>query len=125
MVLILTIPGAQQLQISFIVSQTVYEIREWPSKMGSWSAWVTVQILDELPWNVFSGILLFFHWYWTEGYSVERAGFAIVLLHDHWAGGRSYSSNGGGHCVAAHLYILAGLDLVRLSLHPLLMFLGS
>ena len=79
-VLILSIPGAQQLQIPFIASRTIYEIRERPSKMYSWSAWVTAQILVELPWNMTSGILLFFCWYWTVGYPTERAGFTFLQL---------------------------------------------
>ena len=79
MVLILTVPGAQQLQISFIANRTIYEVRERPSKMYSWTAWVTAQILVELPWNMFGGILLFFCWYWTVGYPMERAGFALFV----------------------------------------------
>ena len=80
MVLILTVPGAQQLQISFIANRMIYEIRERPSKMYSWTAWVTAQILVELPWNMFGGILLFFCWYWTVGYPTERAGFAFLVF---------------------------------------------
>jgi len=78
--LILSVPGAQQLQIPFIASRTIYEIRERPSKMYSWSSWVTAQILVELPWNMFSGILLFFCWYWTVGYPTERAGYTFLIL---------------------------------------------
>ena len=78
--LILTVPGAQQLQIPFIASRMTYEIRERPSKMYSWSAWVTAQILVELPWNMFGGILLFFCWYWTVGYPTERAGYTFFLF---------------------------------------------
>jgi len=80
MTLILSVPGAQQLQIPFIASRTIYEIRERPSKMYSWSAWVTAQILVELPWNMFSGVLLFFSWYWTVGYPTERAGYTFLVL---------------------------------------------
>ena len=79
-VLILSVPGAQQLQIPFISSRTIYEIRERPSKMYSWSAWVTAQLLVELPWNVFSGTLLFFCWYWTVGYPTDRAGYTFLML---------------------------------------------
>ena len=78
--LILSVPGAQQLQIPFIASRSIYEIRERPSKMYSWSAWVTAQLLVELPWNVFGGILLFFCWYWTVGYPTERAGCTFLIM---------------------------------------------
>ena len=80
MILNLTFPAAQQLQISFIASRTIYEIRERPSKMYSWSAWVTAQILVELPWNMMSGVLLFLCWYWTVGYPTERAGYTFLQL---------------------------------------------
>ena len=79
-ILILSVPGAQQLQIPFIASRSVYEIRERPSKMYSWSAWVTAQILVELPWNVFGGVVLFFCWYWTVGFPTERAGYTFLVL---------------------------------------------
>jgi len=79
-ILILSFTGAQLLQIPFITSRTVYEIRERPSKMYSWSAWVTAQILVELPWNVSGGMMLFFCWYWTVGFPTERAGYTFLML---------------------------------------------
>ena len=79
-ILILSLPAAQQLQIPFIANRTIYEIRERPSKMYSWPAWVTAQILVELPWNIMSGILFFFCWYWTVGYPTERAGYTFLQL---------------------------------------------
>ena len=78
--LILTVPRAQQLQISFITSRTIYEIRERPSKMYSWTAWVTSQILVELPGNMFSGALLFVCWYWTVGYPTDRAAYTFLIF---------------------------------------------
>ena len=78
--LVLTVPRAQQLQIPFIASRKIYEIRERPSKMYSWTAWVTSQILVELPWNMFGGALLFFCWYWTVGYPTDRAGYTFLIF---------------------------------------------
>ena len=78
--LVLTVPRAQQLQIPFIASRTIYEIRERPSKMYSWTAWVTSQILIELPGNIFSGALLFFCWYWTVGYPNDRAAYTFFVF---------------------------------------------
>ena len=80
MILVLTVPAAQQLQVPFIASRTIYEIRERPSKMYSWSAWVTAQILVELPWNMMSGVLLFLCWYWTVGYLIKRASYTFLQL---------------------------------------------
>jgi ATP-binding cassette subfamily G (WHITE) protein 2 (SNQ2) len=78
--LILSVPGAQQLQLPFIANRMIYEIRERPSKMYSWSAWVTAQILVELPWNMFGGMLLFFCWYWTVGYPTDRAAYTFFIF---------------------------------------------
>ena len=80
MTLILSVPGAQQLQIPFIANRSVYEIRERPSKMYSWSAWVTAQILVEIPCNMLGGVLLFFCWYWTVGYPTERAPYTFFIF---------------------------------------------
>jgi len=45
MALIVSVPMAQQLQISFINLRKVYEIRERPSRMYSWTALITSQFL--------------------------------------------------------------------------------
>jgi len=78
--LIVSVPAAQQLQVPFIAMRTIYEIRERPSKMYSWSAWVTSQIVMELPWNIFCGTLFFFCWYWTVGYPTSRGGYTYLML---------------------------------------------
>ena len=78
--LIVSVPGAQQLQVPFIDSRSIYEVRERPSKMYSWSAWVTTMIIVELPWNIFCGSLFFFCWYWTVGYPTSRAGYTYLML---------------------------------------------
>jgi len=78
--LILSVPASQQVQIPFIANRTVFEIRERPSKMYSWSVWVTAQILVELPWSVLGGIPMFFCWYWTVGFPTERAGFTFLVV---------------------------------------------
>jgi len=78
--LIVSIPGAQQLQVPFIAMRSIYEIRERPSKMYSWSAWVTSQLVMELPWNIFCGSMFFLCWYWTVGYPTSRAGYTYLML---------------------------------------------
>jgi hypothetical protein len=50
--LIVSVPLANQLQVPFIHTRGIYEIRERPSHMYSWTALVTSQILAELPWNL-------------------------------------------------------------------------
>jgi ATP-binding cassette subfamily G (WHITE) protein 2 (SNQ2) len=78
-VLILALPGAHQLQIPFIANREIYEIRERPSKMYSWSAWVTAQILVELPWTMSGGFMLFSCWYWAVGFPADRAAFTFLI----------------------------------------------
>ena len=78
--LIVSVPAAQQLQVPFIDMRGIYEIRERPSKMYSWSAWVTSQFIMELPWNIFCGTVFFFCWYWTVGYPTSRAGYTYLML---------------------------------------------
>lgn len=78
--LIVSVPAAQQLQVPFITMRSIYEVRERPSKMYSWSAWVTSQLVMELPWNIFCGTLFFFCWYWTVGYPTSRGGYTYLML---------------------------------------------
>lgn len=78
--LIVSVPAAQQLQVPFIVSRSIYEVRERPSKMYSWSAWVTSQLVMELPWNILCGSVFFFCWFWTVGYPTSRAGYTYLML---------------------------------------------
>jgi ATP-binding cassette subfamily G (WHITE) protein 2 (SNQ2) len=49
---ILSVPLSNQIQVPFIYTRGIYEIRERPSRMYSWTAMVTAQILVELPWNM-------------------------------------------------------------------------
>lgn len=78
--LIVSVPAAQQLQVPFIAMRSIYEVRERPSKMYSWSAWVTSELVMELPWNIFCGTVFFFCWYWTVGYPTSRAGYTYLML---------------------------------------------
>jgi ATP-binding cassette subfamily G (WHITE) protein 2 (SNQ2) len=78
--LIVSVPASQQLQVPFIAMRSIYEVRERPSKMYSWSAWVTSQVIMELPWNIFCGTIFFFCWFWTVGYPTSRAGYTYLML---------------------------------------------
>jgi hypothetical protein len=102
--LILTVPGAQQLQIPFIASRTIYEIRERPSKMYSWTAWVTSQILVELPLEHVRWcpalLLLVLDRGIPNGqgrlYLPHFHGLDPVILHDHRTGGCGYGTDARG-----------------------------
>ncbi|TFK72114.1 hypothetical protein BDN72DRAFT_957578 [Pluteus cervinus] len=80
MVTILSVPLANQLQIPFIRVRTVYEIRERPSRIYSWTALIASQILIEIPWNIFGTSILFCCWYWTVGFDTDRAGYTYLMM---------------------------------------------
>ena len=56
---ILSVPLVNQLQTVFIAYRNVYEIRERPSRMYSWTALVTSQIVVEIPWNILGSTIFF------------------------------------------------------------------
>jgi ABC-type multidrug transport system permease subunit len=45
----------------------LYEIRERPSKVYHWLAFLIAAILAEIPWNLLVGTLFFFGWYFPVG----------------------------------------------------------
>jgi len=77
---ILSVPLASQLQAPFIATRTIYEVRERPSRMYSWTALLTSQLLIEVPWNILASNLLFFCWYWTVGFDSSRAGYTYLMM---------------------------------------------
>lgn len=79
MATIMCVPLSQQLQSVYIDIRSIYEVRERPSRMYSWTALVTSQILVEIPWNIFCSSLFFLCWYWTVGYSSDRAGYTYLV----------------------------------------------
>ncbi|KAG6860184.1 hypothetical protein C0995_014729 [Termitomyces sp. Mi166 len=80
MATILSVPLSNQLQVPFIATRNIYEIRERPSRMYSWTALITSQILIEIPWNIVGSTLLYFCWYWTVGFDSSRAGYTYLGL---------------------------------------------
>ena len=76
---IVSVPLANQLQVPFIAVRDIYEIRERPSRMYSWTALITSQILVEVPWNILGSSLFFLCWYWTVGFPTDRAGFTYFM----------------------------------------------
>ena len=68
MSMIISVPLANQLQVAFIDVRNIFEVRERHSRMYSWTALVTSQILVEIPWNILGSSLYFLCWYWTVGF---------------------------------------------------------
>jgi ATP-binding cassette subfamily G (WHITE) protein 2 (SNQ2) len=75
-----SVPLANQLQVPYIAMRSIYEVRERPSRMYSWTALLASQILIELPWNILGSSIFFFCWYWTVGYESSRAGYTYLML---------------------------------------------
>lgn len=69
----------QQLAIPFIETRTVYEARERPSRMYSWTALLMSQLVVETPWNIIGSTLFFLCWYWTVGFPADRGGYTYLL----------------------------------------------
>lgn len=56
-----------QIMPNFVVSRSLYEIRERPSKAYSWKAFMIANIVVELPWATLSSVLLWACWYYPIG----------------------------------------------------------
>jgi ATP-binding cassette subfamily G (WHITE) protein 2 (SNQ2) len=80
MATVIAFPATQQMQVLFLRMRGIYEIRERPSRMYSWTALITSQFLVESPWNILGDSLFFFCWYWTIGYPSSRAGYTYLVF---------------------------------------------
>ena len=80
MSMIISVPLSNQLQVPFIDMRNIYEVRERHSRMYSWTALVTSQILIEIPWNILGSSLYFLCWYWTVGFPTSRGGYTYVMF---------------------------------------------
>ncbi|KDQ56615.1 hypothetical protein JAAARDRAFT_131673 [Jaapia argillacea MUCL 33604] len=80
MATIVSVPLANQLQVPFLHMRSIYEVRERPSRMYSWTALVTSQIIAALPWNILGSTLFFICWYWTVEFPHDRAGYTYLML---------------------------------------------
>ncbi|RDB27068.1 Brefeldin A resistance protein [Hypsizygus marmoreus] len=77
---ILCAPLSNQLQVPFLKLRDIYEIRERPSRMYSWTALLTSQFLAEIPWNFIGSGLFFLCWFWTVGFEGSRAGYTYLMF---------------------------------------------
>lgn len=67
MLLTIFINLVQQIMPIFCTQRALYEARERPSKTYSWQAFMTANILVEIPWNALMGVLMFLCWYYPIG----------------------------------------------------------
>lgn len=73
----------QQYLPSFVQQRDLYEARERPSRTFSWKAFITAQIIVEVPWNLFAGTLAFFIYYYPVGFYSNAS--AAGQLHERGA----------------------------------------
>lgn len=89
--LLFTIFGqiVQQIMPHFVTQRSLYEARERPSKTYSWKVFMASNILVELPWNAFMGLLMFFCLYYPVGFQrnavpmhqiAERGGLFFLFV---------------------------------------------
>lgn len=66
---LLTVFGqlVQQTMPYFVVQRSLYEVRERPSKVYSWKAFMLSQIIVEIPWNTLMSLLMFLCFYYPIG----------------------------------------------------------
>ncbi|KAL2817106.1 ABC-2 type transporter-domain-containing protein [Aspergillus granulosus] len=67
--MLMTIFGnlVQQIMPHFVTQRSLYEVRERPSKTYSWQAFMSANILVELPWNTLMAVMIFLCWYYPIG----------------------------------------------------------
>ncbi|PWY88623.1 pleiotropic drug resistance protein PDR [Aspergillus sclerotioniger CBS 115572] len=67
--MLMTIFGnlVQQILPNFCTQRSLYEARERPSKTYSWQAFMTANIIVELPWNALMSVIIFVCWYYPIG----------------------------------------------------------
>ncbi|KAF2035084.1 ABC multidrug transporter-like protein [Setomelanomma holmii] len=72
----------QQIQPLFITQRSLYESRERPSKAYSWIAFMVANIVVEIPYGIFAGILTFACFYYPvvgANQSGERQGLVLLF----------------------------------------------
>ncbi|EEB09101.1 brefeldin A resistance protein [Schizosaccharomyces japonicus yFS275] len=73
------------LQPKFMALRDVFEVREKPSNIYSWIAFVIAAIIVEIPFNLVFGSIFFLCWFYTVGFerhlphSSDRTGYAWLM----------------------------------------------
>jgi ATP-binding cassette subfamily G (WHITE) protein 2 (SNQ2) len=80
MLIVLSFPIVNQLLIPFFEMRRIYEIREGPSLMYSWCAFLTSHVLISTLWNIFASSSMTLVWYWTVGFPGSRAAYTFLVL---------------------------------------------
>lgn len=77
----------------FITQRSLYEVRERPSKMYSWKAFLIANITVEIPYQIFLGILVFGSYYYAINgiQSSERQGLVLLFCIQFFIFGSSFA----------------------------------
>jgi hypothetical protein len=74
-------PGCiNQLQPFFLQNRDIFETREKKSKMYHWFAFITAQLISEIPLLILCGTLYFACWYFTAGFPVKASSSGQVYF---------------------------------------------
>ncbi|KAF4637494.1 hypothetical protein G7Y89_g601 [Cudoniella acicularis] len=71
--LIMTLYGSivQLIIPQYFENRELYEIRERPSKLYSWPAFILSNFIAEIPWQTIMAVLIFIAWYFPIGFSLH------------------------------------------------------
>jgi ABC-type multidrug transport system permease subunit/ABC-type lipoprotein export system ATPase subunit len=64
----------------FFAARGLFEARESPSRIYSWFAFATSQMVCEIPWAIFVTIIYWVVWYWPAGLPVEASVSGYIFL---------------------------------------------
>lgn len=73
----------QQIMPRFVIQRSLYEVRERPSKAYSWVAFITANIVVELPYQIIISVFMWTGWYWpvfNKNQSGEQRGLMLLLM---------------------------------------------
>ncbi|GAM42345.1 xenobiotic-transporting ATPase [Talaromyces pinophilus] len=73
----------QQIMPRFVSQRSLYEVRERPSKVYSWAAFLIANIIVEIPYQVLLGILVWACYYFPiygAGQSAEQQGLMLLFI---------------------------------------------
>lgn len=74
-------PGCiNQMQPMFMSNRDIFETREKKSKTYKWLAFISAQLIAEIPWLIICGTVYFGCWYFTSGFPVEASKSGQVYL---------------------------------------------
>lgn len=69
-----------QVQVPFLLSREIFEVRERTSRIYTWTSLLAAQLLGELPIDVLMSSLYFLVWYWTCGFPTDRGGYSYLMV---------------------------------------------